>query len=332
VVEVLRHYRTIRRVLKRMQALACGRRPDLLICVDYKEFNFHLARVAKACGIQVLFYVGPQFWAWRSGRVKTYGQAVSHMAVIFPFEVPHYRAAGVPVTYVGHPLAGKVAAKLSRAQATSAFGLVGTGPVVGLLPGSRTNEIKRLLPVMVESARRLAEHIPGVRFLLAQAPSVEPQLIDEVLRSAEFPLHRVSGLDYDALQCCDAVITSSGTATLELALLQVPMVIIYRLSPLTYWLGRWLVKIPFIGLPNILAGRAVVRELIQHDANPENIVAEIARLLSDERYAASLRQELATVADILGPGGGSARLAQLAADLLSTRTGRVREQSAEAAR
>ncbi|WP_328591523.1 lipid-A-disaccharide synthase [Methylotetracoccus oryzae] len=317
VVEVIRHYRHIRRVLKKMQTLVCERRPDLLICVDYKEFNFHLARAAKACGVRVLFYVGPQFWAWRPGRVKTYGQAVSHMAVIFPFEVPHYQAAGVPVTYVGHPLAGKVAPRMTRAWALTRFGFGKGGPIVGLLPGSRANEIRRLLPVMLESARQLAERVPGVRFVLAEAPSVESSLIEEALAQHGLPLRRVPGLDYDLLQCCDAVVTSSGTATLELALLKVPMVIIYRLSPVTYWLGRLLVKIPFIGLPNILAGRSVVREFIQHDANPEKIVAELEHILSDTPYAASMRAALSEVAGILGAGGGSANLARLAAELLS---------------
>lgn len=328
VVEVVRHYRRIRQVLKRLQSLACERRPDLLICVDYKEFNFHLARAVKACGVPVLFYVGPQFWAWRSGRVKTYGSAVNHMAVIFPFEVPHYRAAGVPVTYVGHPLAGKVEPRLTRAEAASRHGLRGTGPVVGLLPGSRTNEIKRLLPVMLQSAQRLAERVPGVRFVLAQAPSVDPALIDAALAENPLPLQRLAGLDYDALQCCDAVVTSSGTATLELALLRVPMVVIYKLAPVTYWLGRLLVKIPFIGLPNILAGRAIVREFIQHEANAGNIGGELERLVTDAAYAATMRHELRTVADILGPGGGSANLARLAAAMLSTVSGTAAHEGA----
>ena len=321
VVEVIRHYGHIRRVLKRMQALACERRPDLLICVDYKEFNFHLARAAKACGVPVLFYVGPQFWAWRSGRVKTYGRAVSHMAVIFPFEVPYYQAAGVPVSYVGHPLAGKVAPKRGKAAAAAVFGLEGEGPLVGLLPGSRVNEIKRLLPVMLQSAKLLAARRPDVRFVLAQAPSVDSQLIDEVLGSDGLPLRRVSGLDYDALQCCDAVVTASGTATLELALLRLPMVIVYRLAPLTYWLGRLLVKIPFIGLPNILAGREVVREFIQHAANPDNIACEIERILNDNEYAASIREGLAMVSGKLGSGDGSSNLAHLAAEMI--RSGRA---------
>jgi lipid-A-disaccharide synthase len=243
------------------------------------------------------------------------------MAVIFPFEVPHYQAAGVPVTYVGHPLAGQVVPTLSRPRAALEFGLEGSGPIVGLLPGSRANEVRRLLPVMLESAARLAERVPGVRFVLAQAPSVDPLLIEEQIPqfAAKLRLHRVAGLNYDVLQCCDAVITSSGTATLELALLGLPMVIIYKLSPLTYWLGRVLVRIPFIGLPNILAGRLIVREFIQNDANAQNVSAEIERILTDRLYSGEMRDALAAVRGLLGPGGGSATLAQLAAEMISDR-------------
>ncbi len=316
VAEVVRHYRRIRQVLKRMQAIACERRPDLLICVDYKEFNFHLARRAKACGVQVLFYVGPQFWAWRPGRVKTYGQAVSHMAVIFPFEVPHYQAAGVPVTYVGHPLAGTVQARLPREQARRVHGLEGPGPLVALLPGSRVNEIRRLLPVMLDSAAQLARRIPDVRFLLARSPSIDQGLIERHLQRAAVPIQTIRGIDYDVLQCCDAAITSSGTATLEVALLDLPMVIVYRLSPLSYWLGRLLVSIPYIGLPNILSGRPIVREFIQHEASAANIAAEIERILTDTSYARHMREQLRQIRDLLGPGGGSTNLAHLAARML----------------
>lgn len=319
VVEVIKHYGEIRRALKQMQAMACKERPDLLICVDYKEFNFHLARKAKGCGIKVLFYVGPQFWAWRPGRVKTYGQAVSHMAVIFPFEVPFYRAEGVPVTYVGHPLAGRVKPKQTKEEALRAYDLAGQGPIVGLLPGSRANEIKRLLPVMLQTARRLARRFPDIRFLLPQASSVDDALIKSYLQDSSLSLRVIRGIDYDALQCCHAVVTASGTATLEVALLGVPMVIVYRLAWLTYWLGRFLVSIPHIGLPNILAGKPIVREFIQHDANPDNISAEIERILTDPVYSSEIRTNLSALQGVVGPGGGSENLARLAARMLRER-------------
>ena len=319
-IEVLRHYGEIRAALKEMQALAREARPDLLICVDYKEFNFRLARSAKQAGIKVLFYVSPQVWAWRPGRVKKYGEAVDCMAVIFPFEVPFYETYQIPVSYVGHPLADKVVPSVSKEQAMVEFGLARDRPVVGLLPGSRGNEIRRLLPVIVSAARILQQRFPAVQFVLSQAASVNDALLAESLGDSPL-INPVKGRNYDVLQCCDAVITVSGTATLEVALSKVPMAIIYKVAPVTYWLGRLLIRIPFIGLPNILAGRRIVQEFIQHEASAENIADEIGRLLADADYAAEMRKNLGEVKALLGQGGGSARLAKLAAEMLeSTRS------------
>ena len=329
--EIVRHYGEIRSALELMRNTARERHPDLLICVDYKEFNFRLAKTAKACGIKVLFYVSPQVWAWRPGRVKSYGRIIDHMAVIFPFELPYYEAYGVPATYVGHPLAVKVKPTISRAEALSRYDLVdnrpdrdfsarvSTAPIIGLLPGSRANEIRRLLPVILESARVLAAEFGKARFLLFQAPSVPDEAIQAAIESIDssIDLRIIRGQDYDALQCCDAVITVSGTATLEVALLGVPMVIVYRLSPLSYWLGRLLVKVPFIGLPNILAGKSVVREFIQDDANPSAIAGEVVRLLRDGVYADTIRAELRGIRRLLGQRDGSAELARLAARMLA---------------
>jgi lipid-A-disaccharide synthase len=316
LVEIARHYGEIRAALRLMQDIVREEKPDLLICVDYKEFNFRLAKAAKACGVPVLFYVSPQVWAWRPGRVKTYGRIVDHMAVIFPFEVPFYEAYRVPVTYVGHPLAGKVKPTLNRKAAREKYGLSGNGPVIGLLPGSRANEIKRLFPVILEAAGRLAREFEGARFVLFQAPSVTDAALQDRLAECGLDLRIIKGQDYDALHGCDAVITVSGTATLEVALLGVPMAIVYRLAPISYWLGRLLVRIPYIGLPNILAGRHIVREFIQHEATPENIAGEIGKILREPAYAAAIRRELHGVREKLGERNGTAELARLAAEML----------------
>jgi lipid-A-disaccharide synthase len=316
LAEVAKHYGEIRRALHSMQRTACEEKPDLLICVDYKEFNFRLARKAKACGVKVLFYVSPQVWAWRPGRVKSYGRIVDHMAVIFPFEVPFYETYKIPVTYVGHPLAGKVKPSMGRSEAIDKFGFAGKKPIIGLLPGSRVNEINRLMPVILAAAGRLAHEFPGSQFALFRAPSISDELLQSHLALSDLSIRVIEGQDYDALQCCDAVITVSGTATLEVALLGVPMVIVYRLTPLSYWLGRLLVRIPYIGLPNILAGRHVVREFIQHDATAENIAGEIARILRDRDYAEAMRQALRQIRDDLGDENGAAKLAELAAEML----------------
>ncbi|MGR9085602.1 MAG: lipid-A-disaccharide synthase [Gammaproteobacteria bacterium] len=317
VVEVIKHYAEIRRAFKMMQSLLRSERPDLLVCVDYKEFNFKLAADAKRLGIKVLFYVSPQVWAWRSGRVKKYGKVIDMMAVIFPFETAYYEAENVPVRYVGHPSADKVHPHYSKAKDFERFGLIPGKPVVGLMPGSRSGEIKRMLPVMLKAARQIACRYPEVKFLLPQASAVEDRLLNDYLRQASVQIEVIKNQPYDVIQCCDAVMTTSGTATLEIALLTVPMVICYRLSPITYWLGRMLVKTPFIGLPNIVAGEGIVREYIQREASADNLAAEIIELLTNADYARHMREKLQTVKEKLGHGGGSKNMAALALAMLS---------------
>ncbi|GAB6141510.1 lipid-A-disaccharide synthase [Methylosoma difficile] len=317
VVEVIRHYGEIRRALKQMQQVLLHEKPDLLVCVDYKEFNFKLARFAKKCGVKVLFYVSPQVWAWRADRVKKYGQVIDMMAVIFPFETKYYEAENVPVRYVGHPSVDKVQPQFSRADAMAQFGLVADKPVVGVLPGSRVNEIKRLLPVMLAAAERLQAQQPDIQFILPQASSISDELLGSYLQTTSVNIIVIKNQVYDVIQCCDAVMTTSGTATLEIALLDVPMVICYKLAALTYWLGKRLVKIPFIGLPNIIADKAIIKELIQHEATPENLAAEILHILNDADYAAQMRANLQHVKQQLGQGGGSKNMAELVLQMLA---------------
>ena len=316
LAEVIRHYPEIKRALLAMRLLLQTERPDLLICVDYKEFNFRLAKTAKSLGIKVLFYVSPQVWAWRQGRVRQYGRIIDHMAVIFPFEVPFYERYNIPVTYVGHPLAGQVSARISRDEACARFGLSGLRRVIGLLPGSRASELKRLLPVILASAEQLARSFPDVQFVLFKAPTVSEPLLRQELARYPIEVNLIEGQNYDVLQCCDAVITVSGTATLEVALMGIPMAILYKLSPLSYWLGRLLVRIPWIGLPNILAGRLIVREFIQHEAEAHNIATEMGRILDDPLYAGKMRADLQAVRDRMGAGQASDTLAAVAMTLL----------------
>ncbi len=317
VVEVIKHYAEIRRALKLMQQLLAAERPDLLVCVDYKEFNFKLARYAKKLGIKVLFYVSPQVWAWRPGRVKAYGKAIDMMAVIFPFETAYYEAENVPVRYVGHPSVDKVHAQYSKDEDLSRFGLDKNRPIVGLLPGSRANEIKRLLPVMLAAAETVQAALPACQFILPQADSIGDALLESYIAKSPLAVTVIKNQPYDVIQCCDAVMTASGTATLEIALLSVPMVIAYKLASLTYWLGRWLVKTPFIGLPNIVSAKCIVKELIQHEATAEKLSAEITRILTDAVYADDMRKNLEQVKQQLGQGGGSKNMAQLVLQMLS---------------
>ncbi|MFA6164509.1 MAG: lipid-A-disaccharide synthase [Methylobacter sp.] len=319
LVEVIKHYGEIRRALKLMQQIISDERPDLLVCVDYKEFNFKLARYAKKQGIKVLFYVSPQVWAWRPGRVKAYGEVIDMMAVIFPFETAYYDAENVPVRYVGHPSVDKVHAQHSKDEDLIRFGLDAIKPVIGLLPGSRANEIKRMLPVMLAAAEQVQAALPETQFILPQADSIDDALLEDYLSQSSLKVAVVKNQPYDVIQCCDVVMTTSGTATLEIALLTVPMVIAYKLSSLTYWLGRWLVKTPFIGLPNIVMGKGIVKELIQHDATAENLAAEVKRILTDQAYSDEMRANLSQVKQQLGQGGGSKNMAELALAMLTAK-------------
>ncbi len=316
LVEVLKHYGEIRAALKLMQNLIVAERPDLLVCVDYKEFNLKLARFAKKNGIKVLFYVSPQVWAWRPGRVLTYGKAIDMMAVIFPFETAYYEAENVPVRYVGHPSVDKVHPLRSKAEDMIQFSLQANKPVVGILPGSRVNEIKRMLPVMLAAAEKLTLSHQGIQFLLPQADSISDELLQEYLNNKSININVIKHQPYDVIQCCDAIMTTSGTASLEIVLLQVPMVIAYKLSAITYFLGKYLVNTKFIGLPNIVAEKSIVKELIQHDVTVEKLATEVSKILDDDKYRKMMLRELAVVKDKLGTGGGSKNMADLALKML----------------
>ena len=316
LVEVLKHYGEIRAALKLMKNLLTSEKPDLLVCVDYKEFNLKLARFAKQQGVKVLFYVSPQVWAWRPGRVVTYGKAIDMMAVIFPFEVPYYEAENVPVTYVGHPSVDKVHPLRSKVEDFTAFSLKEECPVVGILPGSRVNEIRRMLPIMLETAEELVKADKTIQFILPQADSITDELLQSYLQTSSVNIHVIKNQPYDVVQCCDAIMTTSGTASLEIALLLIPMVIAYRLSAITYFLGKYLVNTKFIGLPNIIAGKGIIKELIQHEATAEKLTEEISRILLDKNYRETMLAELTIVKEKLGQGGGSKNMADLAIQML----------------
>jgi lipid-A-disaccharide synthase len=318
LIEVIKHYSEIKQALKLMQALVISENPDLLVCVDYKEFNYKLATHAKRHGIKVLFYVSPQVWAWRPGRVVKYGKVIDMMAVIFPFETRYYEEKNIPVSYVGHPSVDKVHPQYSIVNAKALFDLNSDHPIVGLLPGSRGNEIARMMPVMLEAVEKIAKQIPDTQFLLPQADSVSDEMLQPYLQASPAQIKVIKNQPYDVIQCCDAVMTTSGTATLEIALLTVPMVISYRLSPITYWLGRLLVKTPFIGLPNIIVGKLIIKELIQHHATGNNLAAEICKILTDPEYRETMCQKLSNVKNKLGTGGGSKNMAKLAAKMISS--------------
>jgi lipid-A-disaccharide synthase len=316
LVEVLKHYDVIASAFLKLKRILLNDRPDLLILIDYPGFNLRLAKVARKAGVRVLYYISPQIWAWRQGRVRKIAALVDHMAVILPFEAPFYEKAGVPVTFVGHPMTDLVRVTLDRDAAAASFGLDRSRKIVGLFPGSRKSEIERLLPVIVASAALLKQRFPGIQFVLPLASTLGPDEIVPQLKAANLDVMVTDQRIHDLIRACDAIISVSGTVTLEIALVGTPLVIIYRVAPLTFQLAKRLVKIDNIGLCNIVAGEKIVQELIQDEAGPENIASEIGRILEDATYSDHIRSRLATVRAKLGGGGASAQVAQLTLSFL----------------
>lgn len=245
------------------------------------------------------------------------GRRVDMMAVVFPFEVPFYESANVPVRFVGHPLVDEIGAPSERNAILRGLGLDPARKTLGLFPGSRRSELKRLLPVLLESARELHKDDPHVQFLLPVASTLSNDYVQSFLQDYDdVDVHLVSNRFYDVTCACDAVISASGTATLEIALLGTPLAVIYKIKPLSYRIMRRMIKVPHIALCNIVAGERVANELIQHDATPEKIVAEAKRLLNDTAYAAAMRQKLSGIRARLGGGGAAENVAQLALELM----------------
>lgn len=316
-VEVFCHLPTIWKAYWGIKKIIGGSKPPaLLILVDFPEFNLRLAKVAKKAGIPVLYYVSPQVWAWRRGRIRKISRIVDKLAVILPFEEELYRPYGLDVEYVGNPLVDDFRIGRNRDEFRHAYGIEGRVPLVGLFPGSRRSELRHMLPTIVATAGKIAAEKPECRFLLPVAPSLEGVDMAAYGCPESLPLTFARGENiYDVANACDAVICVSGTVTLQVALTETPMAIIYKLSPLTYWLGRLLVRVPFIGLANIVAGKKVVREFIQEMANPENIASEIMRLLDDRAYNQRVRAAMSDVKEKLGAGGCSERVARMASKM-----------------
>jgi len=316
LVEVLRHFDVIASAFLRLRKILLNAPPALLILIDYPGFNMRLARLARRAGVRVLYYISPQIWAWRQGRVREIARLVDHMAVIFPFEAPFYQKAGVPVSFVGHPLYDLVRVSLDRDQAAASFGLAPSRRIIGIFPGSRRSEIRRLLPTIAGAARLLKGRFPEARFVLPIASTLTEEDVLPELRAAGLDVTITHERIHDLIRACDAIISVSGTVTLEIALVGTPMVVIYRLAPITYQLAKLLVRVKNIALCNIVAGETVVRELIQEQANPRAIAEEIASILEDRSYGDSIRQRLATVRDRLECGGASRNTARLVLNML----------------
>jgi len=286
-------------------------KPGLLILIDFPDFNLKIAATAKKLGIPVLYYISPQVWAWRQGRVKKIKELVDHLAVILPFEEDFFKKHGVPVSYVGHPLldGGLSPVKLNEKKDV---------PVIGFLPGSRDGEVARHLPVMLETASLIVKKMNRVKIAISLAPMVERKYFEEIIgKHGAYDYDIISGGADQILKMCSLVVAASGTVTLEAAIAGVPMVIIYKVSPVSYLLGKAMIKVPNICLVNLIAGREIVPELIQNMATPTNIADEVLRILGDSGKIELMRNELAGIRNILGGSGASGRVADIAVSMLA---------------
>lgn len=314
--ELAGNLKTLWQAYKLLQRVLREEKPDLLILIDFPEFNMRLARLARALQIPVLYYISPQVWAWRQHRVRKIARCVDRMAVVFPFEVPLYQKAGVQVSFVGHPLLDVVRPTEPREKTLLQYGLKPTKPTIALLPGSRRREVAYHLPPMLEAANRLSREME-LQFVLVRASTVERRLFEEILGQSAAWVPIAEENTYNVLHACDLAWTASGTATLETALMLRPMIIIYRLAWLTYVLARMLVRVRHIGMVNIVAGETVVPELIQRDVTAERIMAESRAILKEPERRTRMVEKLAEVREKLGAPGASDRVADIALSMMT---------------
>jgi lipid-A-disaccharide synthase len=298
-IEVLRHYPELAGIRRKLRERFIAEPPDLFIGIDAPDFNLGLESVLKQHGIPTVHYVSPSIWAWRGERIHKIKQAVSRILALFPFEEPLYQQAGVPVSYVGHPLADMLPQNPNRAEMREQMRIMPrNAKVFALLPGSRQSEVRRLARTYIETARLILQKLPEAQFLVPLASRETRTIFENELwkqEAQQLPITMLFGHAHDAMIAADGVLVASGTATLEAALLKCPMVITYKMSGLTYWIAKRKQYLPYVGLPNILAGKFVVPEILQDDATPENLAQALLNLVNNKHAVAELEQTFATM-------------------------------------
>ncbi len=311
ISEVLSRLPQIRRAMVRLEQTLDEERPTLLVPVDFPDFNLRLAARAVRRDVGVVYFVSPQVWAWRQSRVRRIRRLVREMLVLFEFEREFYRDAGVPVTWVGHPLAEAPPPAPAPADLREGIGLEPDSAVVALLPGSRSGEIERHMPVLLNVAERLRRRRPELEFLVPLAPSAPERMLRGLIRDSGLERVRVHAGDFPDLLCvCAAGVVASGTASLDAATVGLPMVVIYRMNPMSYWIGKRMIRVDHVAMPNLIAGTRVVPELLQDECNPARIAAEIERYFDDPGHAERVRSALRSVREKLGEPGVYRRAAE----------------------
>ena len=307
--EVARHYFHFRKIFYHLLAVVQERRPDLIILIDYPGFNLRFAKKAKKLGMKIFYFIAPQVWAWGQSRAKKMASYVDEMAVLFHFEVDFFSRYGLKTHFVGHPLVEQLKLTMAKNEFCERFGMHAERPILGLFPGSRRQEVQRLLPVMMETARLLVEKHPQLQVAISKASALDGNFYEKIL--ANQPGHvLVAEATYEMMKYSRAGIVASGTATLEMGFWGTPFVIIYRVSPISYSIGKRLVKIPNIGLVNVVLAEKAIPELIQDRANPALLSVKVEKILFDQSAREEIRKQLAHLPEKLGQAGAIERTAQ----------------------
>ena len=309
-VEVLKKLPDVWKLRNAFIDLMEKRKPDVLLTIDYPGFNMRLAKLAKERGINVVYFIAPQVWAWRPGRAADVAKVTDKIACIFPFECDFYKSYGADIEFIGHPLVDTVKPSLSRKEAEELAGKRTGHPLILLMPGSREMEIQRLLPVMLGAAKILKQKRPELDFAIPRAATIAKDILEDSIRQAGLNIRLIEGHNYDVMSVADLAIVTSGTVTLEAAMCGLGCEILYKSSPVSFWIAKRVVKIPNIGLPNIVAGRQIEPELLQDDCTPDKIASTALELLEPERFA-QLQRDLLEVKEKLGEPGAVKRVAEL---------------------
>ncbi len=308
LIPIIRRFVIMRRLFR-------SKRWDMVVFIDHPGLNLRFAYFAKTAGLRVIYYIAPQIWAWAPFRIHWIKQRVDHVVVILPFEKPLYDSAGVSCTFVGHPILDAVAPSYDRAALRAGFGFADDERVIALLPGSRSHEVQVLLPILIEAAEKLARRNPKTQFILAQASTIHDNLIQPLLERSAVPIAVAKEQANEVMALSDLILVASGTATLQAAVVGTPMVLCYRTTPLTFWIAsavlRFVVRVKWIGLVNLVAGRTVVPELVQSTATAQRVYDEAVRILEDRVAYDAMKRDLATVRAALGEPGASARAAEV---------------------
>ena len=322
ILEVARVLPRTYEMYRRLVSHAAAERPDVFVAIDFPDFNFRLARAVRRLGIPVVYYISPQLWAWRPGRMKTMREIADRVLVIFEFETAIYRGAGVPVEWVGHPLLDVSVPAQPRGQFLTRLGLDPSRPTVALLPGSRRNELRAILPRLIDASTLIRARFPEVQFLLARAPHLPDDVFEPVAAARQLGVAIVENGTDDVLASADLALVASGTVTVQAALHECPMVVVYRLSPMTYRLGRRFVHVDTFAMANLVAGRTVVPELIQDEFTPERVADEALRVLRDPGHREHVRDGLRDVKRKIGEPGASRRAAAAVLEVAAHGRGR----------